>query len=45
MASTSVLDGGRVAALLELLHADKREHALAGLRLLARAARELEARP
>jgi DNA-binding MarR family transcriptional regulator len=44
MASTSVLDAGRVRALLERLGIGEREIALNGLRLLARAARELEAR-
>ena len=44
MAGTSVLDGRRVAALLERLNAADRKRALEGLRLLARAARELEER-
>jgi DNA-binding MarR family transcriptional regulator len=44
MAGTSVLDGQRVAALLERLDTAERKSALEGLRLLARAARELEER-
>ena len=44
MAGTSVLDAERVAALLQRLHEDERTTALDGLRLLARAARELEER-
>ena len=45
MAGTSVLDGERVAALLDRLNnMTDREVALDGLRLLARAARELEER-
>jgi DNA-binding MarR family transcriptional regulator len=44
MAGTSVLDGLRVSALLERLSEAERETALEGLRLLARAARELEGR-
>ena len=44
MAGTSVLDGQRVAALLERLDPAERKSALEGLRLLARAARELEER-
>ena len=44
MAETSVLDGPRVAALLKLLDSEKRQIALNGLRVLAAAARELEAR-
>jgi hypothetical protein len=42
MAGTSVLDVERVAALLERLDAREQAVALDGLRLLARAARELE---
>ncbi|HEV2804348.1 MAG TPA: MarR family winged helix-turn-helix transcriptional regulator [Chthoniobacterales bacterium] len=45
MAETSVLDGRRVAALLKLIDSEKRPAALNGLRLLAAAARQLEARP
>ena len=45
MAETSVLDAGRVAAVIKLLDARSREAALSGLRLLASAARQLEARP
>ena len=44
MAGTSVLNDERVAALLERLSAADRKRALEGLRLLARAARELEER-
>ncbi len=44
MAGTSVLAAERVAALLERLGDEERETALQGLRLLARAARELEER-
>ena len=44
MAGTSVLDSDRVSALLERLQAGEREIALDGLRLLARAASELEVR-
>jgi DNA-binding MarR family transcriptional regulator len=44
MAETSVLNSGRVAAVLKLLKAPDREAALNGLRLLASAARKLEAR-
>jgi DNA-binding MarR family transcriptional regulator len=45
MAETSVLDGRRVAALLKLIDSEKRQAALNGLRVLAAAARQLEARP
>ena len=45
MAETSVLDAGRVAAVLRLLDAGSREAAVNGLRLLAAAARQLEVRP
>lgn len=44
MAEASVLDGARVAKLLKLLDAKSREAAVSGLRLLAGAARKLEAR-
>ena len=44
MAETSVLDGQRVAALLKFLDSEKRQIAVEGLRLLAAAARQLEAR-
>jgi len=44
MAETSVLDGRRVAAVLKLLSVKDREAAVNGLRLLASAARQLEAR-
>lgn len=44
MAGTSVLDGERVAMLLERLDIAERQTALKGLGLLARAARELEER-
>ena len=44
MAGTSVLDAARVATLLERLSEPEQHSALYGLRLLARAARELEAR-
>ena len=44
MAGTSVLDGDRVAALLNRLSEPERKAALEGLRLLARAARELKER-
>ena len=44
MAETSVLDGRRVAAVLKLLDVADREAAINGLRLLAAAARQLEAR-
>jgi DNA-binding MarR family transcriptional regulator len=44
MAETSVLDGARVAAVLKILDVAEREAALNGLRLLASAARRLEAR-
>src|SRR3954464_14678863 len=44
MEGTSVLDGDRVAAVLKLLDARSREAAVNGLRLLASAARRLEAR-
>jgi DNA-binding MarR family transcriptional regulator len=44
MAGTSVLDAARVATLLERLSEAEQQSALEGLRLLARAARELEAR-
>lgn len=44
MASTSVLDAGRVASLVAGLSAAECEVALKGLVLLARAARELEER-
>ena len=44
MAETSVLDRARVAAVLKLLNAADREAAVNGLRLLASAARQLEAR-
>jgi DNA-binding MarR family transcriptional regulator len=44
MAETSVLDGRRVAALLKLLDSEKRQVALNGLRVLAAAARQLDAR-
>jgi DNA-binding MarR family transcriptional regulator len=44
MAETSVLDGGRVAAVLKLLGVADREAAVNGLRLLASAARQLAAR-
>lgn len=44
MAATSVLEADRVAALLERLSEPERDAALRGLRLLARAARELEER-
>jgi DNA-binding MarR family transcriptional regulator len=44
MAGTSVLDATRVAILLERLSESEQHNALEGLRLLARAARELEAR-
>jgi DNA-binding MarR family transcriptional regulator len=44
MAGTSVLDGERIVALLERLNAAERKSAVDGLRLLARAARELEER-
>src|SRR3954467_9602433 len=40
MAGTSVLDEGRVAALVRRLKADERAAALEGLRILARAAAE-----
>jgi DNA-binding MarR family transcriptional regulator len=42
MASTSVLDGARVAAMLEQLDAREREEALRGLALLAKAARAMK---
>jgi|GEM_PF-577905 len=42
MASTSVLDGDRVRALLQRLSPAERKAAVKGLALLARAARELE---
>jgi DNA-binding MarR family transcriptional regulator len=45
MAGTSVLDSGRVEALLAALTKKEREIALEGLRVLARGARKLEARP
>jgi hypothetical protein len=44
MAGTSVLDGERVAALLERLDAAERKSALEGCACCARAARELEDR-
>jgi DNA-binding MarR family transcriptional regulator len=44
MAGTSVLDAARVATLLERLSEAEQQSAVEGLRLLARAARELEAR-
>jgi DNA-binding MarR family transcriptional regulator len=44
MAETSVLDAGRIAAVVKLLDAEDREAAINGLRLLASAARRLEAR-
>lgn len=44
MAGTSVLDAARVGALVRRLSPAERAAALKGLRLLARAARELEAR-
>jgi DNA-binding MarR family transcriptional regulator len=44
MASTSVLDGERVLALLQKLDDDERRAAIRGLGLLARAARELKER-
>jgi DNA-binding MarR family transcriptional regulator len=44
MAGTSVLDATRVATLLERLSEPEQQSVLQGLRLLARAARELEAR-
>ena len=44
MAETSVLDAARVAAVLKILNVAEREAALKGLRLLASAARQLEAR-
>lgn len=44
MAGTSVLDGERVSELLARLSESEGEEALHGLRLLARAARELEER-
>jgi DNA-binding MarR family transcriptional regulator len=42
MASTSVLDAERVRAVLQRLTKDERSHAVRGLALFARAARELE---
>ena len=45
MAATSVLDAGRVAALIERIDPAEREYAVAGLRILARAARELAKEP
>jgi len=42
MASTSVLDAERVAALLKKLKKEERADAVRGLQLLARAARELK---
>ena len=44
MAETSVLDAKRVDALVRRLNGKQRAAAMEGLRLLARAARELEAR-
>ncbi len=44
MAATSVLDAKRVRMVVDGLDASDRERALAGLRLLARAARKLEVR-
>src|SRR3954468_7129857 len=44
MAETSVLDGARVAAVLKMLDRESRDAAINGLRLLASAARRLEAR-
>src|SRR4051794_27643908 len=44
MAATSVLDEGRVGALIAQLKPAERNAAVNGLRLLARAARELEGR-
>jgi DNA-binding MarR family transcriptional regulator len=41
MAGTSVLEGERVAVLLERLSESERQTALTGLRLLARAARQI----
>lgn len=44
MSATSVLDAGRVAALLERLTAGERKRAVEGLRLLAQAARAFRGR-
>lgn len=44
MAATSVLDSSRVAAMLAELNADERARAIAGLQLLAEAAKCLQSR-
>lgn len=44
MSATSVLDGTRLAALVALLTAEERKHAVEGIRLLAEASRRMALR-